>query len=55
MEPVDIDFLPDQLLNPGQYEPPLHTPPQYATAEQTEKEGLVPKELTPVYTDGSTD
>ena len=54
VEPQDIDSLPDWLLNPGQYEPPLHTPPQYATAEPTEKEGLVQKELTPVYTYGST-
>ena len=55
VEPADINFLPDRLVNPGQYEPPLHTPLQYTTAEPTEKEGLVQKELTPVYTYGSTD
>ena len=55
VEPADIDFLPDRLVNPGQYGPPLHTPLQYTTAEPTEKEGLVQKELTPVYTYGSPD
>ena len=49
VEPADINFLPDRLVNPGQYEPPLHTPPQYTTGEPTEK-GLVQKEVTPVYT-----
>ena len=46
VEPQDIDSLPDRLVNPGQYEPPLHTPPQYATAEPTEKEGLVQRVIT---------
>ena len=50
VEPQDNDSLPDRLLNPGQYEPPFHTPQQNATAEPTENEGLVQKELTPVYT-----
>ena len=55
VEPADIDLQPDRLVTPGQYEPQLHTPLQYTTAEPTEKEGLVQKELTPVYTYGSTD
>ena len=55
VEPQDIDFLPDRLVNPGQYEPPLFTPQKDTTAEPTEKEGLVQKGLTPVYTYGSTD
>ena len=50
VEPQDNDSLPDRLLNPRQYEPPFHTPQQNATAEPTENEGLVQKELTPVYT-----
>ena len=53
VEPQDNDSLPDRLLNPGQYEPPFHTPQQNAAAEPTENEGLVQKELTPVYTYGS--
>ena len=31
VEPPDIDSLPDRLVNPGQYEPPLHTPQGHTT------------------------
>ena len=44
------DFLPDRLINPGEYEPPFHTP--NATAELTEEE-LEQRRLIPVYTYGS--
>ena len=33
VEPSDIDFLPDRLINPGEYEPPFHT---HDTAGPTE-------------------
>ena len=46
VEPAGINFLPDQLVNPGQYEPPLFTSQKGATAEPTEKEGFVQKWLT---------
>ena len=29
VEPADINFLPDRLVNPGQYEPPLYTLSQW--------------------------
>ena len=51
-EPPNVDSLPDRLINPGQYEPPFHTPRQCST----EREQLVNKaqrRLTPVYTYGS--
>ena len=45
------DFLPDRLINPGEYEP------GHATAESTEETNLVDEEqktLLPVYTYGAT-
>ena len=51
VEPVD-GTLPDRLINPGDYEPPLHT--TNANAEPAEElVNKAQKRLTPVYTYGS--
>ena len=48
------DSLPDRLLNPDDYEPPLYTPQQHATAEPTERANEAQRRLiTPMYTYGS--
>ena len=55
-EPQGDDSLPDRLINPGEYEPPFHTPQRNATTESIEGEELVGEEqrkLIPVYTYGS--
>ena len=52
---ADTDFLPDRLINPGEYEPVLPTM-EHAAAESTEDNERVneePRRLTPVYTYGS--
>ena len=51
VEPSDIDFLPDWLINPGEYEPPFHT---HDTAGPTEGAHGA-RLITPVYTYGSID
>ena len=55
VEPPNIDSLPDRLVHPGQYEPPLHTPQRHATAEPTERELVneAQRRLFPAYTYGS--
>jgi len=47
--------LPDRLINPREYEPPLHTPHQHSISEPTEGKLVTEakKRLTPVYTYGS--
>ena len=53
---VEPDSLPDRLINPGEYEPPFHTPQRHATAEPIEGEDLVgeaQRKLIPVYIYGS--
>ena len=50
--PPNIDSLPDRLVNPGQYEPPLHTPQRHATAER-ELVNEAQRRLFPAYTYGS--
>ena len=52
VEPLDIGFLPDRLVNPQEYEPPLHTTHGHNTTERTEREEAGGR-LTPVYTYGS--
>ena len=52
VEPPNIDSLPDRLVNPGQYEPPLHTPQRHATAER-ELVNEAQRRLFPAYTYGS--
>ena len=53
--PPDVDSLPDRLINPGEYEPPFHTPQnKHVTAESTEQlVSEAQRRLTPVYTYGS--
>ena len=51
VEPSDIHSLPDQLINPGEYEQPFHT---HATARPTEGANEA-RLITPVYTYGSID
>ena len=51
----DTDFLPDRLINPGEYEP-LQSTMEHEAAESTEDNEQVnedPRRLTPVYTYGS--
>ena len=50
-EPQDNDSLPDRLINPGEYEPPFHTPQRNATTESIK--GEEQRRLLPVYTYGS--
>ena len=52
----DIDFLPDRLINPGEYEPVQPTTEEHAAAKPKEDEKPVnedPRKMTPVYTYGS--
>ena len=55
VEPPDIDPLPDRLVNPEQYEPPVHNPQRHATAEPTEREFVNEghRRLLPACTYGS--
>ena len=48
------ESLPDQLMNPEEYEPLSHTPQQHASAEPTEGANEVQRRfISPVYTYGS--
>ena len=52
----DTGSLPDQLINPGEYEPVLPTTEEHSTAEHTEHKEPVeekPRRPIPVYTYGS--
>ena len=52
----DTGSLPDQLMNPREYEPVLiPTIEEHTVAESTESEPVIeePRRLTPVYTYGS--
>ena len=52
----DHDSLPDQLINPVEYEPVLPTTEKHTAAELTEDNESVneePRRLSPVYTYGS--
>ena len=52
----DTGSLPDQLINPGEYEPLLPTTEEHTAAELTEDKEQVneePRRLIPVYTYGS--
>ena len=52
----DAGSLPDRLINPEEYEPPLPTIDEHTTADPTEDKELVnedPRRLTPVYTYGT--
>ena len=54
----DTGFLPDRLINPGEYEPVLPTTEEHTAAELTDDKEQVneePRRLTPVYTYGSID
>ena len=49
----DTGSLPDQLINPGEYEPLIPTRDKHTAAEPTENKEPVneePTRLTPVYT-----
>ena len=49
----DTGFLPDRLINPGEYEPVLPTTEEHTAAELTEDKEPIneePRRLTPVYT-----
>ena len=50
-EPLDIDSLPDRLINPEEYELPFHTSQGHTTTEPTEAQ----RRLIPAYTYGSID
>ena len=53
---AETDSRPDQLINPGEYEPVLPTTEEHAAAEHTEnKEAVIeePRRLIPAYTYGS--
>ena len=52
----DTGFLPDRLINKGEYEPVLLTTEEHTAAELTgnkEPDNEEPRRLTPVYTYGS--
>ena len=52
----DTGYLPDHLINPGEYGPVLPTTEEHTTAELTEDKEPVneePRKLIPVYTYGS--
>ena len=49
----DTGSLPDQLINPEEYEPVLPTTEEHTACEPTESEEPDPRRLTPVYTYGS--
>ena len=49
----DTGYLPDRMVNPGEYEPLLHTTEEHTPAESTRDKELVnkgPTKLTTVYT-----
>ena len=53
----DTGSLPDRLINPREYEPPLATTEEHTAADLTEDKELISEELrrlTPVYTYGSS-
>ena len=53
LEPLIADDLPDRLVNPEEYEPPLNTPHESATSEPTEEKEQangVQRRLISVYT-----
>ena len=53
---ADNDFLPDRLINPGEYHPVLSTMKEQSAAEPTENKEPVKEELRrliPAYTYGS--
>lgn len=53
----ETDSLPDQLINPGEYQPVLPTTEEHTAAELTEDKEQVNEEqkrLISVYTYGST-
>ena len=45
--------LPDRLINPGEYEPPLHSQQEHVTAQPTEEASAAQRRLIPAYTYGS--
>ena len=49
----DTGFLPDWLINPGEYEPVLPAIEEHTAAELKEPDNEEPRRLTPVYTYGS--
>ena len=49
----DYSFLPDRLINPGEYEPLLPTTAKHTAAECTKQVNKEQRKLTPVYTYGS--
>ena len=53
----DTGFLPDRLINPGEYEPVLPTTEEHTAAELTETKSQSmheePRRLMPLYTYGS--
>jgi len=49
----DYSFLPDRLINPGEYEPLLPTTAKHAAVECTKQVSKEQRKLTPVYTYGS--
>ena len=52
----DTGFLPDRLINPGEYEPVLPTTEEHTAAELTVDKSQVHEErrrLMPLYTFGS--
>ena len=53
VEPQDIGSLPDQLVNPDQYEPHVYTPKGHTAAEPTEMVNEAQRLLIPAYTYGS--
>ena len=50
---IYTDFLPDRLVNPGEYEPVLLTTEEHTAAEIKDAVNDNPRWLTPVYTYGS--
>lgn len=54
VESLDIDLLPDHLINPGEYKPPFHTPHMhtcYCWANRKEKlVSRAKRKLTSLYT-----
>ena len=55
MEPLANGSLPDQLINPEEYELPFYTPQEHIPAEPTEVADEQRRLVTPVYTYGSID
>ena len=56
VEPLDNESLPDRLINPEEYELPVHTPQQQAITVTDLGDNEAQRRLiTPVYTYGSID